>query len=166
MSLQLPDKLYFGGSYDEIIDELHKIFLTDIKKHDLRYQGLPIVFDNRRDIEYHYEEGFWHIITRGKGDRSLDFKRAKRLPWLKPIIENHNNADILLWIEEDTDKKGKRVTKTYFWYKNGKYLIVLTEKPNRYFLATAFYVNSGRNEQYYWKRYQNAQKDKKKGPGY
>lgn len=156
MSLQLPEKLDLDGSYEEMMNALYTVFSNDVKNHSLRYNGLRIVFDNRR-IDSEYEEGFWHIITRTQGERLLDYKRAKRLPWLKPIIENPTDEDILLWTETVANKKGRRVNKTYLWYRDGKYLIVLKEIPKKYFLTTAFYVNGTINDQKYWRRYQNAQ---------
>jgi hypothetical protein len=153
----LPEKLYLTGSFDEIISRLYCVFVSDIKKYDLRYRNLPIIFDSNK-IDSEYEEGFWHIITRGKDERYIDFKRAKRIPWIKPIIENSDHQNIVKWIESDVDRKGKKIIKTYIWYREGKYLLVLKEIPRRYFLTTAFYVNGQRNDKYYYDKYNKAKK--------
>ena len=108
-----------------------------------------------------YEEGFWHIITIGKDQRLLDYKRAKRIIWIKPIIENFEHSSVLKWSEERLDKKGKKIKKTYIWFRDGKFLIVLKELPRKYFLTTAFYVTGSRNDRYYYEKYKKAEK---KGP--
>lgn len=157
----LPAKLYLEGTSDEIITKLYSIFENDIKNTILKYNNLPVIYDNCKN-DSDYEEGFWHLISRGKNDRCFDFKRAKRLPWLKFLIENSRHPEILKWVEYDFNKKGKRVCKIYIWYRAGRYLVVLKEIPKKYFLTTAFYVNCSRNDHYYLEKYKKA---KKKGPG-
>ncbi len=132
----------------------------DIKSSNLKYKNLPVVFDNRI-IDSEFEEGFWHIVSRGKDSRLLDFKRAKRLPWLKTLIENSTNTDLLKWVENVFDKKGKMIEKTYIFYPEGRYIVVLKRIPKKYFLLTAFYVTGQKNYTYYCTKYKNATK---KGP--
>jgi hypothetical protein len=159
----LPEKLDLNGAFEEIVSLLYSVFERDVKQHKIFYQSLPVVFDDRK-IDSEYEEGFWHIITRGKSDeRLLDFKRAKRIVWLRPLIHNSEHPELLKWLESDLDKKGQLVRKTCIWYKEGGYLIILKEIPRRYFLTTAFYVTGERNERYYLKKYSEAQK--KRGLG-
>lgn len=158
----LPVKLYLEGSSDEIITKLYSIFENDIKNTILMYKHLPVIYDNCKN-DSDYEEGFWHLISRGKNDRRFDFKRAKRLPWLRPIIENSTHPEFLKWIEYDLNKRGKRVRKTYIWYRAGGYLIILKEIPKKYFLTTAFYVNGSRNDNYYWEKYKKAKKKGSRG---
>jgi len=162
--LNLPEKLELDGTPDEIFSMLYDVFKKDLISHRLCYRGCPVIFDNRK-INSVYEEGFWHIITRGRDQRVLDYRRAKRICWIRPIIQSSPHKEILYWIEEDNDKKGKRVQKHYFWYEKGRYIIILKQIPNKtkYFLLTAFYITGDRNNTYYKKKYQNAQK---KGPGY
>ncbi len=151
----LPEKLVLDSTFEEMISSLYDVFFNDLIKNRLYFKSLPIIVDNRK-IDSDYEEGFWHVVTRGKEERLIDFKRAKRLPWLRPIIENAAHPEILTWNELDMDRRGKVINKSYFWYKKGHYLIILKEIPKKYFLTTAFYVNEGRNESYYQKKYDNA----------
>jgi len=153
--LNLPDKLDLDGSFEKIFALLYSVFKADFIDGRAFYQGLPIVFDNRK-VDSEYEEGFWHLVTRGKNERIPDFKRAKRIPWIRPIIESHPHEDILFWIEWDTDRRGRRVQKHYFWYEGGRYIIVLKKIPKRYFLTTAFYVTGRRNYLYYKNKYESA----------
>jgi len=125
-----------------------------------QFHGLPVIYDNRYEGTV-YPEGFWHMITRGQEDRRLDTERSRRLPWLRPIVDAPACQEILVWSEREIDKKGQMRTVWYLWYEAGDYLVILKEKPHRFFLATAFYV-FGRNRQYYRDKYE---KVKKKGTG-
>lgn len=150
---ELPPKLELDGSYERLIGLLYSIFEQDFILKRTTFRGLPVVFDNRQ-IDSDKEEGFWHVVTQGKSGRLLDYKRAKRLPWLKPLIEHPPDPDILCWQEEELDRRrGKLVTKHYIWYEPGDYLIILKRIPNKYFLATAFYVTGPREHEYFMGKY-------------
>lgn len=157
----LPEKLDLDGSYDHLIRVLYNAFAADFFDFGIRYNGRLVVCDDRR-TDTEFEEGFWHLITRGKEDRLLDYKRAKRIVWLKPLIENSDNPALHKWTETSVDNRGRGVNKTYIWYREGRYLIVLKEIPHRYFLLTAFHVTGQQKDNYYFRRFQEAQK---KGPG-
>lgn len=135
----MPNKLDLDGTYNELIEKLYGIFCKDIKQKDFKYKGVNVEFD-RRFVDSRYEEGFWHLITRNdKGDnRLVDFKRAKRLTWLRPLIEHCDDSEILQWCSKEHDKRGNRVEKTYIWYKDGQYLIILEKKKNAIFCLRHF----------------------------
>lgn len=72
----------------------------------------------------------------------FDLQRAIRIAWIRPIIENYQNADILFW-EEPYKNKGFSL---YFWLKDSDYLVILRRpKNNLLFLTTAFYVDKTSN---------------------
>lgn len=158
----LPEKVYFPEEFDfeEMVEILYSIFERDIKLGELKYKKLPVIFDNRK-IDSNYEEGFWHLIERGKADRNLDIRRAKRLPWVKPLVENSDDLRLFKWVENQMGRRGSLEEVTYIFFNEGNYLVVLKNRKNRYFLATAFYV-VGFHRNRYMNRYLNAQK---KGPG-
>ncbi len=150
----LPTKLDLDGTYDRLVALLYSVFEHDFLQSSPRFKGLPVAFDNRR-IGSEYEEGFWHVVTRTESEgRVIDYKRAKRLPWLRPLIELGEDPDILRWREEDIDsRRGKMVGKHFIWYERGAYLIILKEIPRKYFLATVFYVTGLRSHDHYMKKY-------------
>ena len=158
----LPPKLELDGAYDRLIRRLYAVFRKDFIESRPVFRGLPVVFDDRR-IDSDYAEGFWHLITRKDGgDRLLDYKRAKRLPWLRPLIELGPDPDILLWEEDELDRRrGQMRRKHFIWYENGSYLIILKEIPGRYFLATDFHITGQREHDRYMKQYLG----QKKGTG-
>jgi hypothetical protein len=156
-----PEKLELDGTYQRLLALLYEVFKQDFILRRPFYRGLPVVFDNNK-IGSDYEEGFWHVITSGKTERELDYKRAKRLPWLRFIIEHYSDPDILCWQEEDLDnRRGQMVKKHFCWYEKGEYLVILKERPGKYFLATAFHVTGAHEHDRFMKKYL----DKKKGTG-
>jgi len=158
----LPDKIEIPVEFDffEIVEQLYEIFQRDIKNCRLRYRGLPVFFDNRK-IDSGYEEGFWHLIERGKQERTLDIKRAKRLPWLKPLIENSDDPRLCKWVEDKINNRGDHEEVTHIYFREEQYIVILKDRKKGFFLATAFYI-SGYNRQKYYDRYVKAIK---KGPG-
>lgn len=132
-----------------------KFLERDIKFGKLKYKGTRVFFDDRK-VDSQYEEGFWHVIERGKNIRTLDLKRAKRLPWIKPLIDFSDDPRLLKWIENNTNKKGRSEEVTYINYEEESYLVVLKYKHRGYFLATAYYV-VGYNKQWYREK---SEKDK------
>jgi hypothetical protein len=157
----LPAKIDLDGTYEHLIALLYGVFERDFIESRAQFHGLPVVFDDRK-IDSDFEEGFWHVVTIGKGERLIDYKRAKRLPWLRPLIEFGPDPDILCWSEEELDAhRGTMVRKHFIWYELGDYLVILKERPRNYFLATAFHVTGERNHEYYMKKYSG----QKKGTG-
>jgi hypothetical protein len=122
----LPDKVFIPESFDfnEVVEELYEIFKRDIKLSNLKYKGIRVFYDDRI-IDSQYEEGFWHIIEHGKNIRTLDIKRAKRLPWIKPLIACSDNPRLLKWTEDNLNGKGVLEEVTYIYYEEESYLIIL-----------------------------------------
>ena len=65
--LNLPDKLDLDGSFEKIFATLYLVFKADFIDGRAFYQGVPIVFDNKK-VDSEYEEGFWNLVTRGKNE--------------------------------------------------------------------------------------------------
>lgn len=159
MSLQLPEKLSFDEiEFPDLIKQLYEIFSKDFIISKTYFLGKLVVFDDRILEGNSYPEGFWHLITRkdykAQGQRLLDLKRSKRLPWTKPIIEQYKESEIKAWHVLEPSKNGSNFNEVYYlWYEAGSYLVILKERKNSYFLATSFYVN-GYNIIKYENKYQ------------
>ena len=136
----LPDMVVIPDPFEfnPVLTNLYCIFERDIKLYDLRYKDL-CVFHDKRKVDSDYEEGFWHLIERGKGNRQLDLKRAKRLPWIRPLIENSDDPRLYKWIEAELDKKGQSQEVTLILYKEENYIVVLKKRIARrnYFLGSS-----------------------------
>lgn len=148
--LQLPDKIQISEDALKQVPELFSIFKKDFIDTKTYFMAYPIIVAQPKNGEI-YPEVFWHIISQQaeKGSTSndtrlIDYKRAKRLCWIKPIIQQYKDEQITSWRSKVFDKKsGKEIYKYYFWYKEGKFIVVLKcieTKTKRFFIATAFYV--------------------------
>ena len=165
--LDLPELTKIPDDAVSQVPELFKIFKRDFIDNITYFMAYPVVVPRPKEGEK-YPEIFWHIISRQerKGSRSsdsrgIDYERAKRLCWLKPIIQNFRNSDITCWRCKEFDKKaGKEIYKYYLWYKNGKFLVILKSietKTKKFFIATSFYVFE-RNVEYFEEMYKKGEK--------
>src|ERR1700722_11096356 len=80
---------------------LYSIFLQDfVNPPPPSFRNLPIRYDNRKLNGSSYEEGFWHMVTRtdqATGERLPDFRRAERLRWCLPLIQNYTAPEVTAW---------------------------------------------------------------------
>ena len=74
-------------------------------------------------------------------ERLLDPRRAERLPWCCPAIENKDDCVVTVWDYQEA--KGK--IRTYLWLESWDYVIILEKRKRRIgtiaFLITAFHVD-------------------------
>lgn len=148
--LQLPDKIQIPDDALKQVPELFKIFKKDFIDNTTYFMAYPVIVAKPKEGEK-YPEIFWHIISqqskkgcKNNDTRLIDYKRAKRLCWIKPIIQQYKDEKITSWKMKEFDKKsGKDIYKYYLWYKDGKFIVVLKcikTKTKKFFIATAFYV--------------------------
>jgi hypothetical protein len=130
-----------NGEWEDILRRLYEVFKRDFKTSKTYHREDIVVYDNRIMPDGHgMEEGFWHVITKGPVGRTLDTRRAERLSWAKPLMENHLAKNVKYW-NYDTGTKEKGI-RTYIWLQDKDYLIILQKKRSYYFWVTAFYVDS------------------------
>lgn len=141
--LWLPDTVEVGGNFSEVLDRLYDIFTRDFKISKLTYNGIPVNW-NHRKANQGFEEAFWHLITKIDNRtqyRLFDPKRAERLPWCAPVIQNASDHVVKSW----RYREGTGKIRNYLWLNSFDYVVILEEKrtPNcfRYFLVTAFCVD-------------------------
>jgi hypothetical protein len=138
----LPPLLNLDGSYPDIIGRLYTVFRTDFIENRTQHLGRIVTYDGIID-EYSQGKvnGFWHVITRDdttSRDRLIDYPRAKRLPWAKPLMQNPFKGEIVFFAyEEGTKREGVR---HYIWFRNGQYVVILKQRKFDYYWITAFYV--------------------------
>ena len=151
----LPAILDLNGTWEAILSKLYNIFKKDFVDTKVYFSNLRVIFDTRK-LDNSKEEGFWHLIT--KEDRTLgrlpDYKRAKRLPWAKPTIENHDELEVKVW----DYLEGNGRVRIYLWLENYDYAIILERCRGRrkqlVILVTAFYVEEWKRRDLI-RRYQN-----------
>jgi hypothetical protein len=153
----LPEILSLDGDWQEKLLELYAVFDRDFKQADPRFDGIPIWWD-RRILDEKYEEGFWHLISkndRQTRERLVDYRRAERLPWCGPMINNASDNAVKVW----ADRSGKKRIRTYVWLEQWDYVIILEKRRHRtsdvFFLITAFYVDGDSTRRHLGKKYTN-----------
>lgn len=132
----LPPPIDTNGDWDEICQRLYAYFEQIFKAQPrIRIRGKPLVYDTRR-IDSEYEEGFWHVVTKGKGnDRLFDPERARRLSWIRGMLDGIAPG-LSRWSYPD----GDGTVKLYYWLEAEQYILILAEKPHVVSLVTAYYA--------------------------
>lgn len=91
---------------------------------------------------------FEHIITRKSehksGKRDFDRERANKIHWIRPIIDNVNDARIK-YFEEINDKG---YNQRFYWYEEKRFIIIIRELKPEYFLITSFSVDTFEKNKY------------------
>jgi hypothetical protein len=144
----LPPMINMDGSYEEIIDRLYEVFRKDFMEDRAKHLERNVTFNGViNEFSQGKVEGFWHVITRDdatKTNRLIDYPRAERLPWAKPLMENPSRDGIKFFVfNEGSGRKG---TRHYIWFEKGHYVVILKRRKYDYYWITAFYV-----EDYYEK---------------
>ena len=139
----LPPILELSGSWDEILRKLYFVFVRDFKSNLVKHRSLIVLYDQRifPDGEWK-EEGFWHVVSRKDpktGDRLIDYRRAERLPWARPLMESSERPEIKVfdYIEGPKDKGIRR----YIWLEGYDYALILQRKKKAFYWVTAFYID-------------------------
>lgn len=140
----LPPMLALSGTWEELVSHLYSVFERDFKRAKPKFQHYLVWWDRRVSTGMRYEEGFWHLISRGDktaSERIPDFRRAERLPWCAPTLIHSDDSAVKVW----DYLEGMGRLRTYVWLEEGDYCIVL-EKLRRSvrpaaMLITAFHVD-------------------------
>lgn len=145
----LPPMINLDGSYEEIIERLYQVFRKDFIESRTQHLGRNVTFNGVIDeFSQGKVEGFWHVITRDdatKTNRLIDYRRAKRLPWAKPLMENPYHEEIKFFFYQEGDpRKGIR---HYIWLEDYNYVVILQRKKSYYVWVTAFYVDDWKQRQ-------------------
>jgi hypothetical protein len=139
----LPELVETDGDWDIVLTRLYKIFKQDFIINKCFYDEKVVSWDKRK-LDSKYDEGFWHLISKKNPiseDRLFDSKRARKLPWCRPCIENCINEYERLRVWENKEK-GR--TQVYIWLEDLDYVIILQNKIKYYFLITAYHVEGDR----------------------
>ena len=144
----LPPMISLDGSYEEIIESLYEVFRNDFIQNRAKHLGRDVAYNGViNQFSQGKVEGFWHVITRDdstRRDRLIDYRRAERLPWARPLMEKpYNNEIRFFFYDEGDSRKGIR---HYIWLENHKYVVILQRKKSHYIWVTAFYVEEWKHE--------------------
>ena len=97
-----------------------------------------------------YPETFVHLITRKgiNGKRVFDRQRANKIHWIRCILENRNEEEIIFF--QFPEAKGR--IRDYFWYKEGNFLVIMEQIMPDYLIVTSFHIDDNRNKAYFEKK--------------
>jgi len=145
----LPPLLDLDGAWDGILSRLYGVFEKDFKESQTYHRGVKVIYNGMIKADGSgKEEGFWHVVSRldyNTGERLIDYPRAKRLPWAKPLMESPENPEIKVWqYQEGAADKGLR---TYIWLEDYNYALILQKKKKVFYWVTAFYVESWKEKE-------------------
>jgi len=132
----LPPKLELPEGYLDRISLLEEVFDREILGLPLMFDGLRVHLNMRPESDGR-PECFWHLVGTGS-HRGIDIERAVRLPWLRPLLDNHHDPAVLCWGERN--RSGGTNVHMYLEGVDLGYLVVLA--PGRrggYYLVTAHY---------------------------
>lgn len=154
----LPDIYPMDGNWNQRLKGLFKIFEQDFVFSHPQFEGCTVYHDERI-LDGEYPEGFWHITTKGtQPNRLPDFRRAERLPWCKPSIQNSDDQIIKKWDYIE----GQKGTRVYIWLETLDYVIILQpvtrETDMIYYLVTAFHVDGERSRNGLKRKYEEGLK--------
>lgn len=149
----LPPQLTLAGSsYMNDLNILYSVFKNDfIDTTPATIEGHKIIVDNHTDPDWNHEYtyGFTHIITRGESNRSMDYERAKKLPWVRAILDNYNQPEVTaFWYSRP---KGDRL---YLWLREHDFVVILSPLRGKQasstsdrIIVTAYSIDAGRGRE-------------------
>jgi len=127
-----------------IFDNLYKIFSRDFVEQKIYLKGKIWIDPQSHRRDNGKEAIFWHLVTKkdrkstDKNDRYLDYDRASRLCWIRPIIENPVHDCIKAFYHKETNEK----LRLYLWAKEHDFVVIIQKLGKRSaFLVTSFYVD-------------------------
>lgn len=134
------------------MEALYAIFRRDFVDNLANYRGCRVWFFPEK--ERGKELIFWHLVERddkASGERLPDFRRAERLPWARPMLDNVGQPEVLDWDYEE----GNGDMHTYVWLRNFDYLIVMKKyRDGQRRLVTAYYIDFENTRKKLLKKYQ------------
>ncbi|MBK7377961.1 MAG: hypothetical protein IPJ03_02975 [Ignavibacteriales bacterium] len=154
----LPDIISVDGNWEEILERLYSIFSTDFIIGKPKLENYPVFWDRTIDQDDKYDKGFWHLVEREDlltKERNFDPRRAERLPWCAPSIENCKDQIIKMW----EYKEAKNKINIYLWLEQFDYVVIFQKRKFKFgliaFLITAFYVDGNSKRRNLLGKYEN-----------
>jgi len=162
----LPDMICVDGDFKQVLSRLYNIFHSDFIEHTPHLDSMEVWHNRTVKPGETYEEVFWHLIEREhdkQGSRSFDPRRAERLPWCAPALNNSQQPQVRYWICDEHRKQT-----CYVWLEDYDYAVVLQkrilprkvvngiDKPARTiaFLKTAYHVDGESRRRYFRRKYE------------
>ena len=130
---------------------LYNVFQRDFKDSQPLFNGHTVWFFP--DIEDGKEVIFWHLThryDRVTDERLPDLRRCERLPWVRSMIDNSKEPELLTW----DNREGKGAVRTYLWLKDHNFLVLMkrySDGARR--LITSYYIDYPHKQRKLEKKY-------------
>jgi len=160
------------GGPDDTYEMLYGIFQRDFVRTQPRYDGHAVWhFRRPEDWEDGKEKLFWHLTDREEKPKPVprrmrkyaaqiqvqpgrypDPRRCERLPWVRPMIDNSRQPEVLAW----DYREGDGSIRTYVWLKDLDFVAIMKKYPKgRRRLITSFYVDQEYKRRAFERKYAN-----------
>lgn len=157
--LWLPEMESVEGPVEDVLRRLYRRFITNFGTSVCLFRGLPVTWDQESIIVEgrSCDRGFWHLVSREDQRthaRRFDQRRAERLPWCAPLLENADDDAVWVW----DYREGHGRLRTYVWLKRWAYVVVLeaitTRNGEKMRLVTAYHVDGPATERGFRRKYE------------
>jgi hypothetical protein len=141
----LPPELPELATDELLYDAAYVVFQNDLIESKATFDQQSVKVNSTIGANG-WEETFTHLITRDPKNgapRTCDPARAKRVPWVKPTIENYKNPELTYFMFLE----GSGYVRHYIWNKSNDYVVILESKNGAIYLVTGFVIDIP------WKRY-------------
>jgi len=149
----LPEMLEVNPWTGDTYESLYQLFCDTLKDVRLVYRGSKVWFFP--EIEDGKEKIFWHLTSRDDkeaGERLPDLRRSERLPWVRPMLDWPDRAEILDWDFEEADG----TIKTYVWLKDHDFVVIMKKFPDETRrLITSFWIEYNNTRRKMQKKHDN-----------
>jgi hypothetical protein len=161
----LPKELLLAALWPAGRNVLQAAFNNDFVVQTPQFMGLKVAHVTQLNITHGICETLWHIVSkevlvfnplkrRKEPQRQFDLKRAKKIPWCKPSIEQAADPAVMQWDKRESTGK----IRSYVWLKHWDYVVILERKTaaskQQYaMLITAFYVDNAHKRSDFSKDY-------------
>lgn len=132
----------FNGEVDIYLGHIFSLFEQDFINSQVFFRGKKVIYDKTDDNGR--PSAFVHITTeenRNTTEREICLRRCERISWIRAIIENCEEPQVLVWEKEQATSK-RRAIRTYLFLEQEDFLVILQEIKHGHYMVTAIYVDS------------------------
>ena len=156
------------SKWNDYLEGLYIIFMKDFIEDRIKFEEKYVNF-RKAPMDGKYEHTFIHLTHKNEyhlstdpNDRIPDPRRAERIGWNKPIIENYicqencNGCEKVLYFEEQYKKN----IKAYFLFKDVRFLVIIEKREKYNLFITGYYIEFDNAMKKYIKKYEKYKEQK------
>lgn len=147
----LPPKVSVNPWKFDTFNALYSTFNRDFKMTQPLYRGKVVWFFP--EVEDGREVIFWHLTHRQdkiSGERLPDMRRCERLSWVRAIIDNTEQPEVVDW----DYKEGDGSVNTYLWLKDLDFFVLMKKyRDGRRRLITSYFIDQPHKRRKLEKKY-------------